>query len=137
MTDQNPNEQWQAMFQPASMMMGTWQKNAHAFWKTQVEILDGMQAFAEGWFQRRHLGTQAADEACERLCAAKTPVEWFHEYQSWCSGACQRLMADGLSFQDGMKKAVEGVSPSVVPSFGAEQHEVKPAASKVRVRAEA
>ena len=133
MTDQNPNEQWQALFQPA-VMLSMWQKNAHAFWKTQAEILDGMQAFAEGWFQRRHLGTQTANEACERMCAAKTPVDWFHEYQTWCAGACQRLMADGACFQDGLKKAAEGVSPSVIPSFGMEQGE-KPA-SKVRIRAE-
>ena len=137
MTDQSVNDQWQSTLQSASMMLGMWQKNAHVFWKTQAEVLDGMQAFAEGWFERRHLGTQAADEACERMCAAKTPGEWFHEYQTWCAGVYQRLMADGFRFQDGLRKAAEGVSPSVVPSFGKEQGEARPAASKARVRAEA
>ena len=75
MVDQNAAEKLQAMFQPMSMLTGAMQKNAHTFWNTQTEILDGMQAFAEGWFQRRHTGTQAAQEACERMRA--------HRFKFW------------------------------------------------------
>ena len=137
MVDQNTAEKWQAMLQPMSMLTGAMQKNAHTFWNNQVEILDGMQAFAEGWFQRRHIGTQAAMEACERMCEAKTPVEWIHEYQAWSTGAFQRLTADGLAFQQDIKKVAGGVSPSLVPSLGKDQSEAASTATRNRVRAEA
>jgi hypothetical protein len=135
MTDQNA-KQWQAMFQPISMFMGASQKNAHTFWDMQAEFLNGMQTFAEGWFQRRHIGTQAAQEACERMCQAKTPIEWFHEYQTWSTGAFQRLMADGFVLQKGLKKIADEVSPSLAPSQK-EQSETVPTATKSRARAEA
>jgi hypothetical protein len=134
--DRNASEQWQAMFQP-SIVLGMWQQSAHAFWKAQSDMLDGMQAFAEGWFQRRHLGAQAASEACERMCAAKNPVEWFHEYQTWCAGASQRLMADGLGVRDCVGRVTAELSPSVIPSSPNQQDEGKPSGSKARARAEA
>jgi len=137
MTDQSSVEQWQAVFQPMSMLTGTMQKNAHAFWNIQAEFLNGLQAFAEGWFQRRHIGTQAARETCERMCEAKTPIEWFHEYQMWSMQALQRLMTDSLAFHQGMQKIAEGTSPSVVPSIGKEHGSVIPAKTSGQARAEA
>ena len=137
MVEQNAAEKWQAMFQPMSMLTGAMQKNAHTFWNTQAEILDGMQALAEGWFQRRHIGTQAAQEACARMCEVKTPIEWVHEYQIWSTGAFQRLMADGVAFQQDMKKIADGVSPSLVPSLGKDQSEAASTGIRSRARAEA
>jgi hypothetical protein len=132
MTDQNASEKWQAMFQPISMFAGTMPKNVRTFWNIQAEVLDGMQALSESWFQRRHIGTQAAQETCERMCEAQTPIEWFREYNMWSIGAFQRLMADGLALQQGMKRISDGASPSLVPSIGKEQSE---AATATRSRA--
>jgi hypothetical protein len=120
-----------------TMFMGPMQKSASTFWKTQLGILDGMQAFAEGWFQRRHIGTQAAQESCERMCNAKTPIEWFQEYQKWSTGALQRLMADGMALQQDIKDIADRAGPSLVPSLTKEQGEAAPAATKSRVRTEA
>jgi hypothetical protein len=102
-------------------------------WKTQGSILDGMQDFAEGWFQRRHVGVQAAHEACKRMCGANTPIEWFHEYQMWIGGAFQRLMADSLVLQQGLKKITDKVSPTLVPTINREQGDVTEVADKGRV----
>ena len=137
MVDQNAAEKWQAMFQPMSMLTGAMQKNAHTFWNTQAEILDGMQTFAEGWFQRWHIGTQAAQQTCERMCEAKTPIEWAHEYQMWSTGAFQRLMTDGVAFQQDIPKIVDGVSPSLVPSLERDHSEAASTATRSRARAKA
>jgi hypothetical protein len=137
MTDQNAAEKWQAMFQPISMFAGTTQKNARTIWNTQAEVLDGMQAFSEAWFQRRRIGTQAAQETCERMCEAKTPIEWIREYHIWSIGAFQRLMADGLALHQEMKMISDGMSPSLVPSIEKEQSEAVPASTRSRTRAKA
>ncbi len=133
MTDQGSTEQWQAMSQPISLLAGSMQKSAHTFWKVQAEILDGMQAFSEGWFQRRQMGVQAAQEACERMLEAKTPTEWFQACQMWSTGACQRLMADGMVFQEGMKKIADEAT-SLVPEIAKEKSEVVSETARSRTR---
>jgi hypothetical protein len=92
------------------------QRNAHGFWQKQSELLDNMQVFANGWFERRHAGTRAAWEASGRMCSATTPMECLGEYQKWLSGAVERLVADGLACQRGLGALTEGIAPSLVPS---------------------
>ena len=138
MTDQNSMEQWQAMSQPFSLLpfslfMGSMQRSAHMYWKAQAQVLDDMHTLAEGWFQRRHAGVRAAQEACERMCEAKTPGEWHQACQTWSSGAMQRLMADGMVFQEGMKKIADETT-SLVPEIAKEQGEVVAAAARNRTR---
>jgi hypothetical protein len=58
-----------------------------------------MENYANGWFERRHVGTHTALEAAQRMCKAQTPVDLAREYQDWISGAFQRLMADGYACQ--------------------------------------
>jgi hypothetical protein len=70
------------------------QRNASAFWGNQDKILDDLQDFANGWFERRHLGTQAALEASERMAKAESPAAFLREYQEWANGALQRVAAD-------------------------------------------
>ena len=73
--------------------------NVRRFWDIQNELLDGMEKFASGWFERRHVGTRAALEAAQRMCKAQTPVDLVREYQDWIGGAFQRVMADGYACQ--------------------------------------
>jgi hypothetical protein len=73
--------------------------NVRRFWDIQNELLDGMEKFASGWFERRHVGTRAALEAAQRMCKAQTPVDLVREYQTWIGGAYQRVMADGYACQ--------------------------------------
>jgi len=75
------------------------EKNVRCFWNIQYNVLDSMEKFANGWFERRHVGTHAALEAAQRMCKAQTPVDLTREYQDWISGAFQRLMADGYACQ--------------------------------------
>ena len=75
------------------------EENVRYFWNIQNKILDSMENFANGWFERRHVGTRAMLEAAQRMCKAQTPVDLAREYQDWISGAFQRLMADGYACQ--------------------------------------
>jgi hypothetical protein len=76
------------------------QDNVRSFWAVQDKVLDAMQNFANGWFERRHDGTHAALEAAQRMCKAQTPVDMVREYQDWVGGAFQRVMADGVACQE-------------------------------------
>lgn len=72
---------------------------ASDFWRGQDRILDCMQVFVRGWFDRRHAGTRAALEAAQRICAAPTPLEAAREYQTWLSGSLQRVATDSIALQ--------------------------------------
>ena len=96
----------QRMLLPASAVSEAVRKGACDFWESQDKLLDSMEAFAEGWFERRHTGTHVALEAAERMCKAQTPIDLLREYQDWASGAFQRVMADGIACQ---KQFMEGV----------------------------
>jgi hypothetical protein len=100
-----------------------------------ADVLNGMQTFAEGWFERRHAGTKAALEACESMCAAKMPTEWFSTYQKWLMGAVERLVADGLACESEIRKLSEVLAPSLVPSTDHEHRNVQEVAKK-RTRAQ-
>jgi hypothetical protein len=137
MSMQDAKESWQAMFQPASMFVGTLQGSARSFWSGQNDVLNEMQTFAKDWFERRHAGTRAALEACESMCAAKTPAEWFAVYQKWLMGATERLMADGLACQNEVRKLGEVLGPSLVPSTEDQQGEDVQEIVKKRTRSHA
>jgi hypothetical protein len=57
MSVQDKTDRWQAIFQPVSLFAGTVQENARRFWAGQTDVLNEMQAFSEGWFERRNAGT--------------------------------------------------------------------------------
>lgn len=69
-------------------------KNACSYWKNQDKLVDNMQTFANGWFERRHAGAHAALEAAQRMFKAETSVDLVREYQDWASGAFQRVVVD-------------------------------------------
>jgi hypothetical protein len=73
--------------------------NMRRLWNAQDKLLDNMEKFANGWFKRRHIGTHAAHEAAERMCAAQTPEDLGREYQEWVTGVFQRVTDDGFACQ--------------------------------------
>ncbi|MFC0239937.1 hypothetical protein [Rhodopseudomonas telluris] len=75
------------------------------FWENEETILAGMKEFAEGWFERRRVGTHAALETAKRISQAATPLDALREYQDWFSGAMARVLEDGLAFQQQFTKA--------------------------------
>jgi len=92
-------QQFQAMQGMMRVPAAAVEENVLCFWNIQNKILDSMENVANGWFERRHVGTRAALEAAQRMCKAQTPVDLAREYQDWISGAFQRLMADGYACQ--------------------------------------
>lgn len=73
--------------------------NGEQFWRNQDRLLDGMESLSKGWFERRHIGTRAAQDAVVRMCSAENPHDALLEYQRWASGAFDRLMADAVAVQ--------------------------------------
>ena len=65
---------WPEMFQATATSRDMARGLARDFWARQTATLDAMQAFADGWFERRYAGTRAAMEASMRMCSAETPM---------------------------------------------------------------
>src|SRR5215510_3691189 len=125
MTTTNFAEQWKSMMQnaflPTSAISPTLGDNARRFWEMQDKILDNMQAFSNGWFERRHTGTHSAYETAQRMCGTNTMVDMIQVYQDWARGAFERIMADGLSCQQQIFAATSALtSPPSAPSVEAE-----------------
>ncbi|WP_091139910.1 hypothetical protein [Microvirga guangxiensis] len=77
------------IFLPASSISEGMRKNVCCFWENQDKVLDAMQAFANGWFERRHTGTRAAlGTALRSACARRNRLS-----------ICCASMADGLACQ--------------------------------------
>jgi hypothetical protein len=87
------------------------QRNAHTFWENQIDLCDKMQDFANGWFERQRAGTTAALDGSQRMCRARTPLEFLGEYQKWMAGVLERAKADGLAYQGQLKSVTEGLAP--------------------------
>ena len=89
-----------------------------------------MQALANGWFDRRRTGTNAAREAVERMCGTKTYFDLVQEYQAWARGAFERIMADQEQIMGATTSAL--ASPPLSPSASEKEPEqlARPARSK-------
>ncbi len=74
------------------------------FWQGEEAVLSGLQEFSDGWFARRHTGTQAALQAAKRIGEAANPIDVLQAYQDWVSGAAARLLEDGLAYQTHLLK---------------------------------
>ncbi|MBN9601055.1 MAG: hypothetical protein J0G28_15450 [Afipia sp.] len=80
------------------------------FWEGQTRLLDNMQQFASGWFERRHVGTRAALEAAQKACEARNPADTFACYQEWAAGAASRILDDQLAYQQLVHAAVSSMA---------------------------
>ena len=134
-------EQWTSMtqmFLPTSAFSSALRENARHFWENQEKILDSMQAFTNGWFERRHTGTHSESEACERMCGTETPVDLIQAYQDWLRGAFERMMADGVACQQQIVAATSTLaSPPIAPSTGEKATEPARSETKTPARARA
>src|SRR5690349_6988032 len=112
MTDQTPQTN---VLQPLSLVHSSLaamvQKGWQDYWEHQMQLLDGMETIANGWFKRRHAGVRAALQACERMSQATTPTEWIHGYQAWADGAYERVMADATVCQNECSKIAHTIAP--------------------------
>jgi hypothetical protein len=134
----NVSEQLNAMhsmFLPSDLSEAM-QKSTRCFWENQDTILEAMQAFATGWFERRHTGTRAALESAQRMCKAQTPVDLVREYQEWASGALQRMMTDGLDCQRQFMIVAGALVQPLAPLAG-EREESSRAETRTAIRPKA
>jgi hypothetical protein len=107
----------QTMLQPMASNAEAASSRAGHFWRSQQKVLDSMQAFAGGWFERRQEGTRAALESAQRMCTAKTSLDAVREYQEWASGSLQRMAADSLALQQQMMTITEAlIAAPTVPT---------------------
>ena|SRR5262245_35684815 len=131
-------EQWssmQKMYLPTPEISAPLRENVRRFWEMQDKILDNMQAFSNGWFERRHTGTHSAYETAQRMCGTNTMVDMIQVYQDWARGAFERIMADGLSCQQQIFAATSALtSPPSAPSVS-EKKEAEPVRSEARTPA--
>jgi hypothetical protein len=91
-------EQFEAM-QRMMLVPSALEDNVRRFWDTQNKLLNNMEKFATGWFERRHIGIHAAYEAGQRICKAQSPEHLGREYQEWATGVFQRITDDSLAYQ--------------------------------------
>ena len=127
-------EQWTAMQKMISAISGPLRENAHHFWENQDKLLDSMQTLANGWCGACRNGTHVAREAAERMCETQTFVDQIQAYQSWAGGAFERIMADGLAYQQQMMTVTCALaSPPLAPS--ASEKEIEPARSEAKAPA--
>lgn len=90
---------FQSMLQPTAQTRETMRDTVSGLWSNQDKILDSMEQFTNGWFERRHAGTRAALAAAQRICDMKTPIDMMREYQTWAMGSLGRIVADSFAFQ--------------------------------------
>jgi hypothetical protein len=140
MTTTNLAEQWTSMMQksflPTPEISTTFRENAHRFWENQDKILNNMQAFSNSWFERRHTGTKSASECSDRVCSTETMVDLMQAYQDWARGAFERMMADGLAWQQHIIAATSALtSPPLAPPVSEQPSE--PARSEAKTPARA
>ncbi|NEW86010.1 MULTISPECIES: hypothetical protein [Rhodopseudomonas] len=81
------------------------------FWESEATVLDNMKEFADGWFERRRIGTRAALETARRMGEAATPLDAFREYQDWLGGAMARVLEDGMAWQQQFMKTNARLAP--------------------------
>jgi len=133
MKDFNLSEQTNAlrrMFLPPVAFADALRTNACCFWENQEQILDSMETFASGWFERRHIGTHDAMQAAQRMCEAESPVDAMRCYQEWANGALGRIAADGLAWQQQVMVALGALTqlPGQHPQGDAAQPQAKASA---------
>jgi hypothetical protein len=128
-------EQWYSMqkaFLPPPEILASSKENARRFWDSQDRILDNMQAFATGWFERRHTGAVSAREAAERMYGSETIVGLMQAYQDWARGTFERIMADGLCCQQQIFAATSALTSPPLAPLVSEKKEAEPVRSDAR-----
>jgi hypothetical protein len=109
------------MLLPAHIGADAARTSVRSFWESQERVLCSMDTSARGWFERRRAGTQAALRAAERMCGAETPGDVLRDYQDWASGACKRMMADGLACQQHFMAVLGALELPAVPLVGEQE----------------
>jgi hypothetical protein len=109
-----------------------WARNWVNYWQSQEKILDRMEEFSRGWFERRHEAAAEALHAAERACEARTPADMVGEFQAWMTGSMQRIAADNLACQKHLMAVAEAARS--LPVSAAEQVAAATAGAREKAR---
>jgi hypothetical protein len=129
----------QAMLQPTAEIRQTMRTNLEDFWNNQDQVLGSMEEFTNGWIERRHVGTQAALTAAQRMCDTKTGFDLMKEYQTWAVGSLERIMADSSALQEHLMTVAglftKPLTPAEKESTAKAEKESAPKAMAIRTLA--
>lgn len=64
------------------------------FWRAQDQFLREMQDYSEGWFERRHTGTQSALSTASQIANPENPGEALRDLADWQAHSMERVMED-------------------------------------------
>jgi hypothetical protein len=95
----DPFQVMQRAFPPSPGLAAAAKQNASSYWEAQDKLLDSMEELVNGWFERRHVGTQEALAAARQVCEAESPFDAMREYQKWAIGSFERVMQDSFAAQ--------------------------------------
>jgi hypothetical protein len=95
----DPFQVMQRAFPASPGLAAAAKQNASTYWESQDKLLDSMEELVNGWFERRHIGTQEALAAARQVCEAESPFEAMREYQKWAIGSFERVMQDSFAAQ--------------------------------------
>jgi hypothetical protein len=112
----NISDTWKTMWEgalPGSQARELTRQSARTHWDGQQRILDSLEDFANGWFDRRGAGVRAATEAAQEMCGAPSLAQIFGAWQRWAAGATERLAADGMAWQQCLAVCGQHLTPSV------------------------
>jgi len=129
MTDFNIAETWKTMWEgalPDSKARELTRQSARSHWDSQQRILNSLEDFANGWFERRETGVRTATDAAQEMCVAPTFADMYSVWQSWASGAAERLAADGLAWQQCVALCSQHLAPLVTPAAQEAKRDAKP-----------
>jgi len=101
-------------FPPASVLTTLIRQNAGNLLSAQEKFLENMQQFADGWFERRHVGAKEALACTRQICDADSPFEAMREYQKWAIGSFERAVQDGAAMQKHMIDVGRAGAPPLV-----------------------
>ena len=113
----------QQAFGEFAPLNAAWGTNWANYWRSQDKVLDSMQEFALGWFERRHEAAKSAVSAAQRSCEAHSPADVAREYQAWMTGSMQRLAADGLALQRHLMAMTELAGAAVQRNQGQQSND--------------
>lgn len=77
------------------------------FWQAQDQFLREMERFSEGWFQRRHTGTETALSTTEEIADPSNPMEAWRNLAEWQVHSMERVAEDWREFLSAMTRCSE------------------------------
>jgi hypothetical protein len=133
----DPFQAMQRLFPSSPGLAAAAKQNASSYWEAQDRVLDSMEELVNGWFERRHVGTQEALAAARQVCDAETPFDAMREYQKWAMGSFERVLQDSFAAQKHLIELGRASTQPFAKAAETARGEANEVAHKVQTRARA